>query len=63
MTEVFGYYEVVTGPVSSPISLSEAKSFLRVEYNVDDDLITTIIASVKGIAEKITNQTINGIPI
>ena len=59
MTEVFGYYEVVTGPVSSPISLSEAKSFLRVEYDDDDDLITTIIASVKGIAEKITNRTLS----
>lgn len=35
---------LLTGPASEPITLAEAKAFLRVEITDDDDIITALIA-------------------
>jgi uncharacterized phiE125 gp8 family phage protein len=38
---------LLTGPAAEPLSLGEAKAFLRVEHSDDDDLITALIASAR----------------
>jgi len=40
-------YSLVTGPTSEPISLSEAKEFLRVDSSVEDTLITALIIAAR----------------
>lgn len=58
MTEVLGYYEVITPAVAEPLTLADAKSFLRVEHAADNDLITSLISAVRKMAENITNKTL-----
>lgn len=36
---------LVTAPATVPVTLVDAKAYLRVEHSVDDDLITSLIAS------------------
>lgn len=38
---------LLTGPAAEPLSLGEAKTFLRVEHNADDQLITALIAAAR----------------
>ncbi len=38
---------LLTGPATEPLSLDEAKIFLRVEHNVDDPLIAALIAAAR----------------
>ena len=58
-----GYVKVITGPSITPITLSEAKSYLKIDVSTDDDLITDIIsASVAHVeqylGQKICTQTV-----
>lgn len=45
---------LLTGPVSEPVSLAEAKAYLRIDDGAEDALVTTLIAAarlhVEGIA-------------
>lgn len=50
------YYEIVTPPIAEPLSLADAKAFLRVETDADDDLIDALILSAISSAEKYTNR-------
>lgn len=50
--------ERVSAPASEPISLAEAKLFLRVDSSDDDVLISTIVESVRHYAEKIIGRSI-----
>lgn len=47
-------YQIVTGPSSEPITLSEAKLHLRVDGTDEDSLIQTLISSARQMAEAYT---------
>ncbi len=38
---------LLTGPTSEPLTLAEAKAFLRVEHDDDDDVIAALIAGAR----------------
>ena len=43
-----------TAPATEPITLTEAKLFLRVDASTEDDLITTMITAARQLAEEYT---------
>ncbi len=49
-------YQVVTGPATEPVTSTEAKLYLRVDYSDDDALITTLIAAARQRAEDIAGR-------
>lgn len=58
MTSYPSRLAVRTGaPAVEPVSLAEAKLYLRVEHSADDDLITDIIFAARNAAEKYTRKS------
>lgn len=49
-------YQVVTPASTYPVSLTEAKSHLKVDTNADDTLITNLIIAATQISEEYTNR-------
>lgn len=49
---------VVTPPSAEPVTLAEAKSWLRVEVTDDDALITGLISAARALVEKETRRAI-----
>lgn len=49
-------FSLVTPPAVEPITLSEAKTHMRVEMTADDALIATLIITARQWAEKYTNR-------
>ena len=49
-------YEVVTPAASEPITLTEAKNFLRVDGTDDDTLITALISAAREMCEQYTRR-------
>jgi uncharacterized phiE125 gp8 family phage protein len=47
---------LVTAPATEPVSVSEAKLFLRVDGNDDDTLITSLIATARRACEECTKR-------
>ena len=50
--------EVVTAPSTTPITLAEAKSFLRLDTSDDDTLVNTLIGSARDFAEEYIGRTL-----
>jgi uncharacterized phiE125 gp8 family phage protein len=48
--------QVITQPSIEPITLAQAKAWLRVDYDEDDDLIGTLITAARLKAEHYTNR-------
>jgi uncharacterized phiE125 gp8 family phage protein len=46
--------KVITEPQEEPVTLDEAKSYLKVDFNTDDQLITRLIKAVRESAEMYT---------
>lgn len=42
----------ITGPASEPLTLAEAKAFLRIEHSADDAVITRAVAAAREAAEQ-----------
>ena len=49
---------LITAPASTPVSLAEAKAWLRVDDAAENDLITALIAAATGMIEQITGLAI-----
>jgi uncharacterized phiE125 gp8 family phage protein len=45
---------LLTGPADEPLSLADAKAFLRVEHDDDDSVITALIAAARNHIEALT---------
>jgi uncharacterized phiE125 gp8 family phage protein len=50
--------KLITPPISEPITLQEAKDYLRVDFNNDDALISTLITAARQFIEKLTRRSI-----
>jgi uncharacterized phiE125 gp8 family phage protein len=50
------FYTILTPPVEEPVTLTEAKAFIRVENTIDDTLIQGLISAAVEEGEKYTNQ-------
>ncbi|HVV78374.1 MAG TPA: head-tail connector protein [Pseudolabrys sp.] len=49
---------LLTGPAGEPISLAEAKAFLRIEHDDDDDVITALISGARIYVEAQTRRAL-----
>jgi uncharacterized phiE125 gp8 family phage protein len=49
---------LLTGPAIEPISLAETKTFLRVEHDDEDQLITALIAGARSHIEAQTQTAL-----
>lgn len=49
---------LLTAPAAEPLSLAEAKAFLRVEHDDDDDVIGVLIASARIHVEALTRRAL-----
>lgn len=49
---------LISPPASEPISLAEAKQFLRIEHDADDDLIAALIAAARSAVELATRRVL-----
>lgn len=49
-------FDIVTAAASEPITLTEAKNFLRVDHSDDDALITALITAARQMCEEYTRR-------
>ena len=51
-------YQLVTPPVVEPVTLNQAKSQLRVDFDDDDALITSLVSTAREVCEQKMNRAI-----
>lgn len=51
------FYEILTPAASFPVTLAEAKTYLRITHDAEDDLINALIEAATNVLEKYTNRT------
>jgi uncharacterized phiE125 gp8 family phage protein len=49
---------LLTPPEAEPLSLADAKNFLRVEHDADDELIAALVAAARGEVELATRRVL-----
>lgn len=53
-----GTYKVTVAPTSEPVTLTEAKAHLKVDYSDDDTYITTLITVARQMVEEYTGRAL-----
>jgi uncharacterized phiE125 gp8 family phage protein len=51
-------YKLIEGPLQEPITLNEAKAWMKVEINDDDAIITALISEARTFIEDQTNRAL-----
>lgn len=51
-------YQIVTEAAEEPITLAEAKNFIRVDHSDDDDLISALITAARQMCEEYTRRVL-----
>lgn len=51
-------YTLVTAPATEPVSLTDVKTFLRIDGTADDAILTMLIASTRRMAEEYTKRAL-----
>mgnify|MGYP000470955644 CR=1 FL=1 len=51
-------YKVITPPSQEPVTLAEAKNWLKVEHSEDDSLISALIQATREAVERYTGQSL-----
>lgn len=49
---------LLTAPAAEPVTLAEAKAFLRLEHDAEDPLVTSLIAAAARQVEKLTRRVL-----
>lgn len=52
----YSSYKIITPPTTEPITLSDAKDYLRIIFTDEDALITSLITRARAEAERITHR-------
>lgn len=55
MSQLKRRFQLVTAPSEQPVSLADVKSYLKIDHNDEDAVITSLIAAATGLVEQFLN--------